>query len=323
MECKSFLAPMMRLTSNPGFLYLCKKHGCDVLVSPMIFVEGITHNSSLVSEKLDVFFDSGMDFSFKPFIVQIVGQDVEGVQGALDQLASYDIDGVNLNLGCPSHKMVRFNAGACMHNSPELRDSMIDELLKFSPVPVSIKTRLLGGKEPDISKTLEFCSSLEGNGIEWLAIHGRTMKQGYSGVARWDIIKQVNEQVNLYIVGNGDLVNAAQGLQRVKDGYCSSFMIGRSALKDPRVFNPEHDGVDGRKELDDVVSLYNDYITFLESHDSIGMGHFTGASQHVEWLVRFSRGMRNGRAFRTGLLRQVKDANQFSRFMETFKKEYP
>ncbi len=263
----SFLAPMVGYTDNPGFLYSCKKHGCDVLVIPMLFMEGISANKEYVEKKLQFLFDNEASFDFRPVVVQVIGQSIHAIKGVVDALSSYDIAGINLNLGCPSTRMRQLGLGACMLNKPPARNAIIDEFLKHSNKPFSVKIRLMGIDNPNIDETIAFCKDLERKEIAWIGIHGRTLRQGYKGAARWDVIKMIHDTIGIPVIGNGDIKSVHDGIDRVERGLCHSFMIGRAALWDPRCFDRREPFSERLKCWDDAKDLFSDMVSFLEGYE--------------------------------------------------------
>ena len=144
----SILAPMVDITDHPGFLHACKQRGCDVIVLPMMFLEGISANPAYIGKSLDILFDNDRGFDFRPIIVQLIGNDFCVVENVINVLDSYDIQGLNLNMGCPSGRIKALGLGASILDRPAERDTLIDAVLKHSSRPVSIKMRLFGNEIP-------------------------------------------------------------------------------------------------------------------------------------------------------------------------------
>ncbi|MFX0100743.1 MAG: tRNA dihydrouridine synthase [Candidatus Hodarchaeota archaeon] len=319
MKNKVYLAPMANVSDNPSFLFMCKKYGCEVLVLPMVFLESLSVNPKFVEEKLETLFNNSRGTRFNPLIIQIIGQDIENLEKGMDFLSSFDLQGINYNFGCPSHKIAKLTLGARMLQFPERRDKMIDAILKHTPFPFSIKIRLMGGKEPNVKDTAAFCKSLEGKDIEWIAIHGRTIQQGYSGKADWDAIKHIKDAINIPVIGNGDIANSSQGLKLISRGFCDAFMIGRAAMKDPRVFLKEPVKDEQENQFERMVVLFNDYLSFLEENDQVQAKRYLSLHEQKRWLIYFSKGIRGGKVFRDRLMK-VKDINEFPEFLEDYLK---
>ena len=81
----------------------------------------------------------------------------------------------------------------------------------------------------------------------WVAIHGRTRAQGYSGDADWDFIGDVKAKSPLPIIGNGDIVTPDQAVSRYRTYGVDAVMIGRGALRNPFLFQQSADLLAGRE----------------------------------------------------------------------------
>lgn len=314
---KIYLAPMADVTDNPAFLYLCKKYGCEVLVLPMVFLESLSVNPAYVEEKLEILFDNARQVKYNPLVIQVIGQDLLNLEKGMDFLSSFDLQGINYNFGCPSHKIARLNLGARMLGIPERRDEVIDAILKHAPFPFSIKMRLMGGKDPNVEETVNFCKSLEGKDIEFIAIHGRTMLQGYSGKADWEAIKQVYDAVEIPVVGNGDIGTSRQGFELISKGYCDAFMIGRAAMKDPRVFLKDPGVQDKENQFESMVVLFTEYLAFLKENDHVQAQKYLSLHEQKRWLIYFSKGLRGGKAFRDRLMK-IKDIHDIPLLLDEY-----
>ncbi|MHA1794032.1 MAG: tRNA-dihydrouridine synthase family protein [Promethearchaeota archaeon] len=315
MIAQSYLAPMLGYTDNPSFLLSCKKYGCDVLVFPMIFAEGIIRNPDLIRKKLEFLTSRSLNRDFKPIIVQLISEDETYLKKALDILTSYDIDGVNLNLGCPSVKMKRLRVGGWLLEEKERRNSIVAAFSKHSSFPISVKMRLIGKSEPDVVETLKFCKYLDDFNLSWLAVHGRTTRQKYSGNVHWSVIKNIRDSISTPIIGNGDIKCVEEGDLLVINGYCDGIMIGRAALRDPRVFDAHYVEKFKVKNAQDVLKLYIELINFnkLLELDKIQTGMDIHAKKR--WLINFSRGSKNGKAIRN-LVSRIKDDKEFATIIE-------
>ncbi|MEX2717226.1 MAG: tRNA dihydrouridine synthase [Candidatus Sigynarchaeum springense] len=288
---------MVGITDHPGFLYSCKQQGCDVVVLPMMFLEGIYANPVFFCKRLDILFDNDRGFDFRPVIVQLIGNDITTVKEVIAILESYDIQGLNLNMGCPSSRIKMQGLGASILEHPKERDALIDAVLKYSSRPVSIKMRLFGKEQPDMAMTIGFCQSLKDKNIDWVAIHGRTGQQGYKGAANWDAIKAVHEATDVFLVGNGDIKNHACGKARVDKNYCDAFMIGRAAMKDPRVFSMSYNPA-VKKTMKDARQLFSDIMAFIVANKHRGLEHLLLPHEIRKWAIYFSSNIPGGKRLR-------------------------
>ena len=288
---------MVGITDHPGFLHACKRQGCDAVVLPMMFLEGISANPAFFCKKLDILFDNDRGLDFRPIIVQLIGNDFGAVKEVIAVLESYDIQGLNLNMGCPSGRIKMQGLGASILDRPKERDSLIDAVLKHSSRPVSVKMRLFGKEYADVATTIGFCQGLQDKNIDWVAIHGRTGCHGYKGTANWDAIKAVHEATGVFLVGNGDITSHAGGKARVDAGYCDAFMIGRAAIKDPRVFSRAHDHA-VKKTMNDARQLFSEIVAFIVTNKHRGLEHLLLPHEIRKWAIYLSFNIPGGKRLR-------------------------
>jgi tRNA-dihydrouridine synthase len=69
-----------------------------------------------------------------------------------------------------------------------------------------------------------------------LCIHGRTLKQRYSGQADWQYIANAVEAVEVPVVANGDIVDGASASACLSQTHAAGLMVGRGAIGRPSVF---------------------------------------------------------------------------------------
>ncbi|UYP44543.1 tRNA-dihydrouridine synthase B [Candidatus Lokiarchaeum ossiferum] len=253
------LAPMMD-TMTPSFRNLIMQQGgVGMIVTPMIFVQQVAAAPKTAIPHLEHIEKQ------KPSSVQIVasGRNPDHIKKALDFLSSYNFDVLDINGGCPApHTMKSGGGGGLLrdfHRDKSITrlQNVVETCMKYSHVPVSLKTRLGYENETDI---LEISKKLEDSGILFLTLHGRTVSQKYRGTANHEIIRQVKEQLNIPIVGNGDVYDY-QSYKKMKDQTnCDAVMIGRAAMSDPAVFSKIW-------QNQQAISKGEDEIMFPDYHD--------------------------------------------------------
>ncbi|MCS7109597.1 MAG: tRNA-dihydrouridine synthase family protein, partial [Candidatus Micrarchaeota archaeon] len=180
---KISLAPIHEYTTSP-FRLLCEKYGCKLTYVPLVNVSAVVKGGYI------------------PFIswnentvVQLVGSSHKEFADAIKIIEKkYPfIKGFNINAGCPSYNTVKTGGGsALMRNESELI-SIIKSCKNSTSLPISVKTRIF----PNMKDTLSFYKRLEDADIDFLIIHGRTVKQGYSGFADWEIIKMSKNELTI------------------------------------------------------------------------------------------------------------------------------
>ncbi len=153
-----------------------------------------------------------------------------GTTRALSSVA----DVIDLNFGCPAPKVCRNSAGAALLGEPDRLVSMVRACIAASDVPVSVKVRLGTGSGPNTA--LDIAHRLEAEGILRIAVHGRTLRQRYSGNADWHQIREMVDTLSIPVVANGDVIDSDTARNCLEVTNAAGLMIGRAAIGNPDIF---------------------------------------------------------------------------------------
>lgn len=233
-----FLAPMAGVT-NTVFRRLCKGLGADVLTTEFVSAEGILHRNERTRRYLE------FDPSERPLGVQLFGADpahlADAARAVIEWVAP---DFLDLNFGCPVSKVVCKNGGSSLLRDCPLLARVSGAVVRAAgPVPVTAKIRI--GWDSRSINAVETSRILEAEGIQRIAVHGRTKEQGYSGAADWETIAAAAAAVSIPVIGNGDISNASVALQRLRETRVAGLMIGRAAMNHPWIFSEIRQALDG------------------------------------------------------------------------------
>ena len=246
-----YLAPMSGVTDLP-YRLLAKECGADVTITEFTNSTALTREAATSWRRMET------HETEVPFIPQIFGGDPGDMATAAEMLAPA-ADIIDLNFGCPAPKVTNICAGAALMGEPERLVSMVETIVERVDVPVTAKMRLgTGGGRANNST--EICQQLEAVGAQRLCIHGRTLKQRYSGEADWTSIKEAVDEVDVPVVANGDVVDASSAAACLTHTGASGLMIGRGAIGRPTVFSDIKVGL-GWMEEDDLpwVAQHDDW----------------------------------------------------------------
>jgi len=173
-EFPLLLAPMEDV-SDPPFRALCKKHGADLMYTEFISSEGLIRQAAKGLKKLDIF-----EYE-RPVGIQLFGGSEDAMEEAARIAEAAGPDLIDINYGCPVHKVVSKGAGACLLQDVDKMVRLTEKVVKAVKLPVTVKTRL--GWNEATKNIMEVAERLQDVGIQALSIHGRTRAQLYKGPA--------------------------------------------------------------------------------------------------------------------------------------------
>jgi tRNA-dihydrouridine synthase B len=259
------LSPMSGVTTRP-FRRLIKElnpGSVGLLVSEFVSVEGMTRGSRRTLEM--------MRFSEeeRPYCVQIFGYDIDRMRDAALMVQDIGADMVDINCGCPAPKVVKRGGGCELMRQPDHLQMIIREVRKALTIPLTLKIR--AGWDDGSRNAVAIAKMAESEGIEALAVHGRTRAQLYRGSADWDLVEEVAESVSIPVLGSGDVVDRPSAEARLR-GKIAGLFIGRASMWNPLVFTEIVKGTSNtiRNDHSRMLSILYRYIELLREdfHES-------------------------------------------------------
>lgn len=217
------LAPMAGLTDLP-FRLVCEKYKPGLVVTEMVSSKALYYNDEKTKQLLK------MDGEKRPVSAQIFGSDVETMAYGASYVSKI-ADVVDINMGCPAPKVVKNGDGSKLLLDLDKVYEIVKTVVKNSTVPVTVKIRK--GWDNDNIVAVEAAKVIESAGASAITIHGRTRSEYYTGVADWNIIKEVKESVNIPVIGNGDIKSPEDAKKIFEQTDCDGIMIGRATLGRP------------------------------------------------------------------------------------------
>jgi len=214
-----------------------KSLGAGVVVSELVSASGIKYGGANTLKLLNY------EESERPVGLQLFGEDPLVLAEAAQKVEELGADFVDLNFGCPVKKVVQKGGGsAVLKDLPHLQ-KILRAVKGAIKIPLTIKIRT--GWDHTQRNAVDVTKVAFDEGVCWVAIHGRTRSQGYSGEADWDFIASVKAVSPIPIIGNGDITSASLAVKRLKLSHCDGVMIGRGCLKNPWIFHEARNLLNG------------------------------------------------------------------------------
>lgn len=288
-----------------------KKYGNpDLIYTEFTSVEGICHNAQKLLR----------DFSYteeqRPVIAQVFGVTPEYYRQTAVLLCELGFDGIDINMGCPAKSMHKQGSGANLINTPELAQEIVRQtkqgiedyyngmrskdcpdisprivkevearakLVQNRPTKIGLSVKTRVGFSDPVTKT--WIKTLLETGVEAIALHGRTLKQQYSGEASWEEIGKavkIAQGSGTLILGNGDVNSHQEALEKIDKYGVDGVLIGRASFGNPFVFLPE--GITPSKSIFEIALEHSQL--YEKEYSDQERNKFLPMRKHLGWYVK-------------------------------------
>ena len=272
---------MAGITDQP-FRRLCCQLGAGLAVSEMISSNPKVWNTEKSLRRMV----HGNEVGIRA--VQIAGCDPDELAFAAQINVENGAQIIDINMGCPAKKVNKKLAGSALLKEPALVEQIVKAIVAAVDVPVTLKIRT--GWCEDTRNGIEIAKIAEGNGIQSLAVHGRTRCDFYKGNAEYDTIKAIKQAVSIPVIANGDITSVEKARDVLEYTGADAIMIGRAAQGKPWIFREiNHFLATGTQlaapSMDEVRSILIEHV--MELHKFYG--EFMGAQiarKHVSWYLQ-------------------------------------
>ncbi len=165
-------------------------------------------------------------------VVQLFGNNVADFVTAIKSGVLKDYAEINVNLGCPAHKIVKNHSGSWyMTDFKRTRELLTAcrEATRATGQKLSVKCRL--GWDTDVA--VPFAQLCANCGVDRIIVHGRLGVDGYRGVADWHAIARVKAAVSVPVIANGDVRDRARAEHCLAVTGADGVMLGRALCGAP------------------------------------------------------------------------------------------
>ena len=295
------LAPMAGVTDLP-FRLLCKEQGAGLLCMEMISAKALRYKNKNTKALLAI------DPREYPVSLQLFGEDPDIISEQAKRIEELPFQILDINMGCPVPKVVRNGEGSALMKDPKRIYDIVYKTARAIKKPVTIKIRK--GFDEEHVNAVEMAHIAQESGAAAVAVHGRTRSQFYSGKADWDIIRQVKEAVSIPVIGNGDILTAADVIAMQKQTGCDGFMIARGAEGNPWIFAQILHYFKTGEEL--PKPTFEEVTQMLLRHARMQLefkGEYTGIREIRKHAAWYTSGYRNSSKLR-GRINEVETYEQ-------------
>lgn len=309
LENNLILAPMAGVTNRP-FRTICKEIGNPGLVcTEMASSKAMFHNDQKTKRLLNT------DGEKRPISYQIFGSDVETMAFSAKYVSEF-ADIIDINMGCPAPKVVKNGDGSKLLLDLDKAEEIMKAVVENSKVPVTLKIRKGWDKENIVA--VEAAKIAEKVGISAITVHGRTRSEFYTGTADLDIIKKVKENVNIPVIGNGDVVDEISAKKMFEYTGVDGIMIGRGSFGNPWIFRNIIYYLQNDEKLSEPTN--QEKLEVIQKHIKLAVEEkgeiaIKELRKHIAW---YTKNMKNSSEFRNSINKIETEKELLSKVNEYF-----
>ena len=232
------LAPMAGVTDRQFRLILRRVGGIGLVTMEFISSEALTRGNRRTLQMMHYCEEE------RPLSIQIYGSDPQRMAEAARIVEGIGADVCDINMGCPSNKVLKGCAGCWLMGDPALAGRIISTVRAAISIPLTVKFR--AGVREERLNYVELGRICQDEGVDGVALHPRTAKQMYRDRADWSRIAHLKDALTIPVVGNGDVSTADDALRMFEETGCDAVMIGRASMNNPWIYRQAVDLLAGR-----------------------------------------------------------------------------
>ncbi len=307
----TIFAPLAGITNLPLRL-MAKEAGCGLVCSEMVSACGLVYGSDKTAQLME------STPKEKPLSVQIFGSDAAIMADAARMVEDTGADIVDINFGCSVRKILKSGSGSALMREPQKAEKLLNAVRNAIKVPLTIKIR--SGWDASGDQAMALCRIAQACGVDAIAVHPRTARQGFGGCADWSLIKRIKQEVTIPVIGNGDILKAKDAMDMFSQTNCDAVMVGRAAIGNPMLFAQIIDLLENRparvithrNRIDMMTRYLNASVQYLGEKKACYM-----LRSRLGWFVK---GMPKAGGFRSAI-RHLSSGAQAQALIDAFSVE--
>ncbi len=307
------LAPMAGFTDY-SFRKICKEYGSEYTVSEMVSAKALCYEQIIKKDNSSLYKTAPLATvrcEELPMAIQLFGSEPEYVAraAAMIEERSYKAciadavpTAIDINMGCPMHKIVGNGEGSALMKDPVLAGKIVEatvNALKHTPVTVKIRS----GWDDKSKNAVEVARAVEAAGASLVCVHARTREQMYEPGIDIDIIERVKNALSIPVIGNGDIKCAEDAVDMIKKTGCDGVMVGRGALGEPWMFNEISALMDGREYIatspQERLDVCLKHIELMRKQK----GEHIGSAEIKKHAALYIKGVRGAASLRDSIMK--------------------
>ncbi len=278
------LAPMAGITDYP-MRKLCFQEGALWCVSEMVSSRAILYENQRTIQLAQVYADEGV------VALQLFGSEPEVIYQAVSRMKDTKASMIDLNMGCPTPKIVKNGDGAALMQDLGLAGEVIAAARAATQLPLTVKMR--SGWDFERINAPALAELAQRNGADGLAVHPRVRHQMYEGVPDWNVLKQVCQAVSIPVLASGNIHSAKEATWVMAQTGAAGVMVGRGSLGDPWVFSRIRDEMEGKvAKTPTIAQRVSKAREHLDLALRCGPEHVMVAEmrKHIAWYIKGIKG---------------------------------
>ena len=309
------VAPMMDWTDKH-----CRYFYRLISKNVQLYTEMITTKAILRGDKnrlLD--FNDGEN----PLVLQLGGSDPKEMAKCAIIAEDWGYDEVNINVGCPSDRVLSGSFGACLMKEPKLVAQCVESMIERCDIPITVKHRIGIDDMESYDQLSDFVSLISQKGCQHFIVHAR--KAWLTGLSpkenrtipplNYPWVYQLKKDFpKLKFTINGG-IETCQDIAGHLD-HVDGVMLGRSIYHNPFLLEQIEVEIFKSKESTlDREHILRQYMSYIAEQSKLGVP-VRSMSRHILGLYH---GEVNAKLFRRLLSGKVVELDQLNDWLD-FKK---